>query len=220
MRLATYTFITLIKLQLSLYHICIIPVLGSITVFLSHRWKRLVFGKISVRMWLTFLATCMCLICHFNVWSSPALVVLIAAFALAEGALRAAKKLHQDLLVHGLRSPMSFFDSTPVGRILNRFSKDIDVIDTTIPSSLDSWCKCTLAVMGTLFVISFSTPLFLVVIVPMGIIYYLIQVIMMAAFVRANLLSHYFKVFCGMFSNFFEQLHDFNATIMNFWTFS
>lgn len=113
-----------------------------------------------------------------------ALVVLIAAFVLAEGSLRAATNLHQDLLEHSLRSPMSFFDSTPVGRILNRFSKDIDVVDTAIPMSIDSWAKCTLSVLGTLFVISFSTPWFLVIIIPVGILYYLIQVLYCVSYIN------------------------------------
>lgn len=41
----------------------------------------------------------------------------------------ASKKLHTDMLFSIMRQPMSFFDTTPLGRVMNRFSRDIDVID-------------------------------------------------------------------------------------------
>jgi len=90
--------------------------------------------------------------------------------------LHSATLLHTSILKSGLRAPMSFFDSTPIGRIMNRFSKDIDVIDTQLPRSLHSWVVCALSVMATIAVICYSTPMFLVVILPMSIIYFLVQV--------------------------------------------
>lgn len=45
------------------------------------------------------------------------------------GNLRAAVSMHFAMLYGILRSPSTFFDSTPVGRILGRFSKDIEEID-------------------------------------------------------------------------------------------
>ncbi|CAG8502871.1 1064_t:CDS:10 [Rhizophagus irregularis] len=48
-------------------------------------------------------------------------------------AIRAARKLHHQMLDGVIRSPMSFFDTTPLGRILNRFSKDIYTIDELLP---------------------------------------------------------------------------------------
>jgi ABC-type bacteriocin/lantibiotic exporter with double-glycine peptidase domain len=39
--------------------------------------------------------------------------------------LRAAKRMHAGLLRRILGAPMSFFDQTPIGRIVSRFSKDM-----------------------------------------------------------------------------------------------
>lgn len=54
-----------------------------------------------------------------------AICVLSTSLMTAFGAITAARKLHENLLMNILRSPMSFFDTTPIGRIINRFSKDI-----------------------------------------------------------------------------------------------
>ena len=61
---------------------------------------------------------------------------MVATIVISIGTLNAATKLHGTMLNRILRSPMSFFDTTPLGRILNRFSKDIDIVDVTIPGIL------------------------------------------------------------------------------------
>ena len=104
-----------------------------------------------------------------------ALVVFMSAFALAIGAVIASSRLHSKLLKNVLRSPMSFFDTTPMGRVLNRFSKDIYVVDETIPRSLRSFISTFLSVISTIIVIVVATPYFLAVIVPLLIVYFVIQ---------------------------------------------
>lgn len=52
------------------------------------------------------------------------------------GCLIASISLHKTILFGIMRAPIAFFDTTPTGRILSRFSKDIDVIDTKIPPEL------------------------------------------------------------------------------------
>ncbi|CAG8450708.1 10335_t:CDS:10, partial [Dentiscutata heterogama] len=52
------------------------------------------------------------------------------------GSLRASKKLYQILLHQIIRAPLRFFDTTPIGRILNRFSKDFETIDSTLAGEL------------------------------------------------------------------------------------
>ncbi|XP_044271381.1 multidrug resistance-associated protein 1 isoform X1 [Tribolium madens] len=105
-----------------------------------------------------------------------AIAVLLSALSLYIGALNGAQILHQLLLSNILRVPCTtFFDVTPVGRILNRFSKDVDTVDNILPMTLRGWITCFFSVLGTLVVISVSTPIFVAVIVPIGILYYFIQ---------------------------------------------
>lgn len=47
--------------------------------------------------------------------------------------------MHTHLLTNVMRWPMEVFDQTPIGRILNRFSKEIEVVDVTLPQNLRSW---------------------------------------------------------------------------------
>lgn len=54
------------------------------------------------------------------------------------GGTVAGKKLHSGMLRAVMRSSMSFFDTTPIGRTLNRFSKDTDTVDSVLPSILNS----------------------------------------------------------------------------------
>lgn len=44
--------------------------------------------------------------------------------------------MHADLLARVFRWPMATFDTTPTGRIVNRFAKDVDVVDTVLPQIL------------------------------------------------------------------------------------
>ena len=84
--------------------------------------------------------------------------------------------LHSDVLNNCLRSPMLFFDTTPIGRILNRFSKDVDLIDTMIPRNWEMCIKCILNVVATLMVIIVNIPTFLAPAIPLALFYYLVQV--------------------------------------------
>ena len=70
----------------------------------------------------------------------------------------------------------SFFDTTPLGRVVNRFSKDVYTIDETIPRSIRSFLMTFFNVVSILIVISYSSPLFLSMLVPLGVIYFFSQV--------------------------------------------
>ena len=112
-------------------------------------------------------------ICVFTVLAGA---VLVYAIITAYSMVRASRKMHASMLYNILRSPMVFFDTTPIGRILNRFSRDIETIDNILPQLFRSWMNTFFSVCSTVIVISYSTPIFLSVVLPLGILYYLIQV--------------------------------------------
>lgn len=88
----------------------------------------------------------------------------------------ATKILHNKMLHSILRSTMEFFESTPSGRIINRFSKDVEATERGIPESFKSFCRYFFQFVSTIIVITFSTPLFITVLIPIIIIYIFIQV--------------------------------------------
>nr|XP_022323792.1 multidrug resistance-associated protein 1-like isoform X1 [Crassostrea virginica]XP_022323793.1 multidrug resistance-associated protein 1-like isoform X1 [Crassostrea virginica]XP_022323794.1 multidrug resistance-associated protein 1-like isoform X1 [Crassostrea virginica] len=87
----------------------------------------------------------------------------------------ASRKLHNAMLDNVMRAPMSFFDTTPTGRIVNRFSRDVETTDSTLPMVLRMWLNMFFSTLSTFAVISYSTPLFLTVIIPVLIFYVLVQ---------------------------------------------
>lgn len=90
--------------------------------------------------------------------------------------VEAAKVTHKNLLDNIIKQPMSFFDTTPTGRILNRFTKDVDVVDGHLPRVLRMWLEFIFYLISILVVISYSTPMFLGVAVPVIICFIFIQV--------------------------------------------
>ncbi|KAK6999835.1 multidrug resistance-associated protein 1 [Biomphalaria glabrata] len=90
------------------------------------------------------------------------------------GHMRAARTFHDNLLSGVMHAPMSFFDTTPIGRILNRFSQDIYSVDShifiEIETCLDNLLKC----FSTLIVISYTMPVFLSVVAPIIVILYFV----------------------------------------------
>jgi len=89
--------------------------------------------------------------------------------------IKAAKLLHDKLLLNVLKLNLQFFESTPTGRIVNRFSKDVEATVHSIPSSVKSLIECFLSILMTVIIISSSTPYFILGLVPIAISYLLIQ---------------------------------------------
>ncbi|CAK5040960.1 unnamed protein product [Meloidogyne enterolobii] len=90
------------------------------------------------------------------------------------GAVSASIRLHGPLLDRVLQAPISFFDTTPLGRILNRFGKEFDVVDLRLASTFRMLGFSLLMVLQVFILISLSMPIFIVLIVPTVLFYLLI----------------------------------------------
>ncbi|XP_059143338.1 multidrug resistance-associated protein 1-like [Physella acuta] len=107
--------------------------------------------------------------------AGQAILILFYSIIASIRMVRAAGSLHNGMLGNVLRSPMSFFDTTPSGRVVNRFSGDVETVDNTLPQLFRSWMNTFFGTISTIIVVSYSTPIFMVVILPVGILYYLVQ---------------------------------------------
>lgn len=65
-------------------------------------------------------------------------MVLFSTLILALACITGSIKLHNSVLSSCLRWPASVFDVSPIGRVLNRFSNDVNVVDNTLPTLMQT----------------------------------------------------------------------------------
>nr|XP_023677559.1 multidrug resistance-associated protein 1-like [Paramormyrops kingsleyae] len=95
--------------------------------------------------------------------------------AISVGGIIASRYLHLDLLNNVLLSPMSFFERTPSGNLLNRFSKEVDAIDCMIPEGLKMMLGYLFKLLEVCIIVLLATPFAVVVILPLTLFYAFIQ---------------------------------------------
>uniref|UniRef100_A0A673HFZ3 ATP-binding cassette sub-family C member 8-like n=1 Tax=Sinocyclocheilus rhinocerous TaxID=307959 RepID=A0A673HFZ3_9TELE len=103
------------------------------------------------------------------------ILCLATSVAVEWTGLRVAKELHHNLLNNIILAPMRLFETTPLASILNRFSSDTNTIDQHIPATLECLSRSTLLCVSALGVISYVTPVFLIVLAPLATACYFIQ---------------------------------------------
>uniref|UniRef100_G1NNS2 ATP binding cassette subfamily C member 1 n=1 Tax=Meleagris gallopavo TaxID=9103 RepID=G1NNS2_MELGA len=153
------------------------------------------------------------------------LLVCCGAYVLTQGSLAASRTLHHQLLDSVLHLPLQHFETNPVGQIINRFTKDLFIVDIRFHYYLRSWLNCTLDVVGTVLVITFSSPLFIVVVIPLGYLYFIIQryyiassrqIRRLAGASHSPVISHFMETILGG-STIRNLVYFYNNVISNRW---
>ncbi|KAG5421468.1 YBT1 [Candida metapsilosis] len=88
--------------------------------------------------------------------------------------IRASNRIFKRVLMTILRARLRFFDKTPLGRIMNRFSKDIESVDQEVTPFAEGAFICVVQCVSILILITFITPGFLVFAFVIGFLYYLV----------------------------------------------
>ncbi|CAF2747057.1 unnamed protein product [Rotaria sp. Silwood2] len=100
--------------------------------------------------------------------------VYLAAYA-------ASRRLHSSVLFGVLRAPMAFFDTTPIGRIINRFAKDIDAIDSSLPTSFSSSFTTLAQVLITIIILIYGSSFAICALIPLAILFSFVQRVYVAS---------------------------------------
>ena len=101
-------------------------------------------------------------------------IIFFKELTLGFATLRGSTNLHRGMLNNILRAPIQFFDQNPVGRILNRFTQDLETLDNMVMPASD-FIGNVLNIFFTLTLISIINPMFLIVVIPIGLAFYFIQ---------------------------------------------
>ncbi|MBE7181360.1 MAG: ATP-binding cassette domain-containing protein, partial [Terriglobus roseus] len=102
------------------------------------------------------------------------LITLTREGVLFAGSLHASRRIHSRLMESVCRAKFRFFDSTPLGQIMNRFSKDIEAVDQEIAPVAVGVVHCMASIVTVVVLISAITPGFLIAALFISVLYFLI----------------------------------------------
>ncbi|XP_048648010.1 ATP-binding cassette sub-family C member 12 isoform X1 [Marmota marmota marmota] len=114
---------------------------------------------------------------HMYQWVYAASMVFVLTFGIIKGltftktTLMASSLLHDQVFDKILKSPMSFFDTTPTGRLMNRFSKDMDELDVRLPFHAENFLQQFFMVVFILMILAAVFPAVLLVLAVLAIIF-------------------------------------------------
>ncbi|KAI9000570.1 P-loop containing nucleoside triphosphate hydrolase protein [Trametes punicea] len=118
-----------------------------------------------------------------------------------------SKALHRAAIERVMHAPMSFFETTALGRIMNRFSKDVDTIDNMLGDAMRMFVATLANILGAIILIAIVLPWFLIAVATVSVAYVWAAVFYRAsarelkrldALLRSSLYSHFSESLSGL----------------------
>ncbi|KAG8463488.1 hypothetical protein KFE25_004999 [Diacronema lutheri] len=100
-----------------------------------------------------------------------AATVYARALVVALASVEAGRRLHASALGSVMRSPMAFFEATPIGQILNRFSGDLQVVDVQLRATTQQLFLCLFNIVGILTIVLYAAPYVGLALLPIALLY-------------------------------------------------
>ena len=104
---------------------------------------------------------------YASLGAAQALLMFAFAFSVAVMGTDSSRIMLKQAMTRVLRAPMSFFDTTPLGRITNRFSKDVDVMDNTLTDAVRMFAITMAMIVAVFILIIAYFPYFAIALVPL-----------------------------------------------------
>ncbi|KAI9449895.1 ABC transporter [Lactarius psammicola] len=136
-----------------------------------------------------------------------ALAAFLTGTAIAFIGYSASRCMHDNAITRVMLSPMSFYETTPVGRIMNRFSKDIDTVDNMLADSFRMLIYTFSTIIGAVVLISILLPWFLIAVAVVSILYAMAsgyyrasarEIKRLDSILRSSLYSHFSETLSGI----------------------
>ena len=87
-------------------------------------------------------------------------VSVVRTFFFGFFTINASSALHDAMFEAVIASPLRFFEQVPLGRVMNRFSKDLDYCDDLLPRTLFDFLQLVLMILGSLALLVYAIPWF------------------------------------------------------------
>ncbi|KZO98301.1 multidrug resistance-associated ABC transporter [Calocera viscosa TUFC12733] len=136
-----------------------------------------------------------------------ALFAFMGAFGFSLASIAASRTLYAKALITVFRAPVWFYDTTPLGRIVNRLAKDVDVMDNQLAQAFYQLLTTFASVVGTVFLVFYTYAYLGIIFIPLLVLYWAastfyrrtsVEVKRMDSVLRSNLYAAYQETLTGL----------------------
>ncbi|OXA36987.1 Multidrug resistance-associated protein 1 [Folsomia candida] len=104
-----------------------------------------------------------------------AILLLLGCLYIYNFSLKASRNLYDILLLKVLNGRIHFLNKIGAGSLLNVLTKDVDILESSFPQNMQGTVLNFLLLLSAIFTTCYATPIFLVFVAPLAIIYYFLQ---------------------------------------------